>query len=252
MKRNKLTKYLNELLECDRYKDYGPNGLQIEGTSEINKVGFAVSATRESVELAVAENVDALICHHGLFWKFHGSKTITGTFGKRVIPLIKNDINLYGFHLPLDAHPILGNAAQLATSLGATVVGPYGSFEGEPTGVEAKFDPPLNPAELKSKAEAHLNKTIIHAPAESEKIERMGIITGGANNDWPEAARRGMQAYMTGEISEYNWHDSIESNVHFFAGGHHATERGGVLAIKSLLEKEFNLECVFFDSLNLA
>ena len=94
MKRNKLTKYLNELLECDRYKDYGPNGLQIEGTSEINKVGFAVSATRESVELAVAENVDALICHHGLFWKFHGSKTITGTFGKRVIPLIKNDINL--------------------------------------------------------------------------------------------------------------------------------------------------------------
>ena len=85
----------------------------------------------------------------------------------------------YGFHLPLDAHPIHGNAAQLATSLGATVV-PYGSFEGEPTGVEAKFDPPLTPAELKSKAETHLNKTIIHAPAESEKIERMGIITGGA------------------------------------------------------------------------
>ena len=86
MKRNKLTKYLNELLECDRYKDYGPNGLQIEGTSEINKVGFAVSATRESVELAVAENVDALICHHGLFWKFHGSKRSREHLEKELSP----------------------------------------------------------------------------------------------------------------------------------------------------------------------
>ena len=118
-------------------------------------------------------------------------KNYHGNFWKRVIPLIKNDINLYGFHLPLDAHPIHGNAAQLATSLGATVVGPYGSFEGEPTGVEAKFDPPLTPAELKSKAETHLNKTIIHAPAENEKIERMGIITGGANNDWPGGREKG-------------------------------------------------------------
>ncbi len=252
MNRKQLTDYLNSLYKTFQYKDYGPNGLQVEGSNNINKVGFSVSATRESVELAVEHNCDALIVHHGLFWKFHGPKAIKGSFGKRIIPLIKNDINLYGYHLPMDGHQSLGNAAFIAKLLDVDVDGPFGDFEGMPTGVKVKFKNGIEPSKLKELLSNKLSHQIIHAAPSQQPIRSLGIITGGANSNWRDCLKENLDAFLTGEISEYDYHEAKEEGIHYFAGGHHATERGGVLMLKEHLQEKFDLDCVFFDSDNPA
>ncbi len=252
MKRKTLTDHLNSTFKIHQYKDYCPNGLQIEGKSEINKIGLSVSATRESVELAVKHNCDALIVHHGLFWKFHGARAIKGSFAKRVKPLIQNDINLYGFHLPMDAHTSLGNAAFIAKLLDADITGGFGEYEGMPTGVKVGFKKGISPRSLKVLLEKKLNHSVIHSCPKEDLIYGLGIVTGGANNAWRECVRENLDAFLTGEISEHDYHEAKEEGIHFFAGGHHATERGGVLQLKDHLQEKFNLECVFFDSENPA
>lgn len=252
MKRKQLTDHLNSLYKIFQYKDYGPNGLQVEGSDQIKKVGFAVSATKESVELAVEHQCDALIVHHGLFWKFHGPKAIKGSFGRRIIPLIKNDINLYGFHLPMDGHQTLGNAAFIAKLLEVEVDGPFGDVEGMPTGVKVKFKNGIEPNKLKDLLASKLSHSVIHASPSDELIKSLGIITGGANSNWRDCIKENLDAFLTGEISEYDYHEAKEEGIHYFAGGHHATERGGVLLLKEHLQEKFNLECVFFDSDNPA
>jgi dinuclear metal center YbgI/SA1388 family protein len=249
-----LTKYLKKLLTPEEFSDYGPNGLQIEGASEIKKIAFAVSATKDSVAKAVEENADALIVHHGLFWKFHGTRTLTGAFAKRVVPLVKNDINLYGYHLPLDAHIEVGNAASVAKLIGLENLKPFGDYKGSPTGVKGKFSVPQDPNELKEKIAKILKHEVIHSnPTEVPKISSMGIITGGANGDWALAMRAGLDSYLTGEISEHDWHDAKESEVHFFAGGHHATEQFGIqLLMKKIREDHASLDVFYIDSENPA
>lgn len=252
--RDELTKYLNTLLEIHLYSDYGPNGLQIEGKEQIRKIAFAVSATRDSVARAVEWGADALIAHHGLFWKFHGPRSITGAFAKRVKPLVQNDINLFGYHLPLDAHIEHGNAAALAKRLGMQDLRPFGDRKGAPLGVKAKFSEPISGSELKEKLEKILDHAVIHSSPDNRKISSMGIITGGANSEWIEAQRDGLDAYLTGEISEHDWHEAKEGDVHFFAGGHNATEKFGVQEIMKQLVKNHgdNIECLYLDSENPA
>ncbi|MBC77556.1 MAG: Nif3-like dinuclear metal center hexameric protein [Halobacteriovoraceae bacterium] len=253
VKRDELVKFLDNLLNVKTFSDYGPNGLQIEGKEEVKKIAFAVSATRESIEKACEKKADAMIVHHGLFWSFHGPRTITNAFGKRVTPLIKNDINLLGYHLPLDAHIEYGNAAAIAKKLEMENFEPFGDRKGSPLGVKARFKQPLGPAQLKSKLEAILGHSVIHSCPSEEKIESMGIITGGANSDWLSAQADGLDAYLTGEISEHDWHEAKEGNVHFFAGGHNATEQFGVQEIMNLLEsKHPELECFYIPSDNPA
>jgi dinuclear metal center YbgI/SA1388 family protein len=249
-----LTKYLKKLLASGEFSDYGPNGLQIEGSPNIKKIAFAVSATKHSVARAVEEKADALIVHHGLFWKFHGTRTLTGPFAKRVIPLVKNDINLYGYHLPLDAHMEVGNAACVAKLIGLENLKPFGDYKGSPTGVKGKFSSPQDPIQLKEKIAKILNHDVIHSnPTEVPKISSMGIITGGANGDWALAMRAGLDSYLTGEISEHDWHDASEGEVHFFAGGHHATEQFGVQALmQKIREDHASLELFYIDSENPA
>lgn len=247
-----LAKFLNKHLNIYEYQDYGPNGLQIEGKSQVSKVAFAVSAQRDSIEKAVELGADAMIVHHGLFWKFHGVRTVTGSFAKRVKPLIQNDINLLGYHLPLDAHIEDGNAAGIAKALGLTNLAPYGDHKGMPTGLQGKLPKALKPSELKDKLKSILNHEVIHSEPNDKLISSIGIITGGANSDWRYCVREGLDAYLTGEMSEHDWHESREEGIHFFAGGHNATERFGVQALKLLIEKEFGLECVFIDSDNPA
>jgi dinuclear metal center YbgI/SA1388 family protein len=252
MNRKKLTDHLNSTFKTHLYKDYGPNGLQIEGKSEIKKIGLAVSATRESIEKAVENNCDALIVHHGLFWKFHGPRAIKGSFAKRVLPLIKNEINLYGFHLPMDGHMTLGNASFIAKLIDAEISGGFGDYEGMPTGVKVKFKNGIKPSSLKNLIEKKLNHSVIHSSPGDEMIYSMGIVTGGANGGWRGCIKENLDAYLTGEISEHDYHEAKEEGIHFFAGGHHATERGGVLQLKDHLQEKFNIQCVFFDSDNPA
>ena len=251
MERNKLTQYLNDFLQIDQFEDYGPNGLQVEGSVEVERVAFSVSATVESALGACEGQAQALIVHHGLFWHSFGTRVLVGAFKKRVAPLLSGKINLYGYHLPLDAHREVGNAAGLAQAIEMEVEGPFGDYKGSPTGVWGQLSAPMAPGDFRSRLEKAIGREAFYsAPEHSSSLKTIGIITGGAGSDWPLALDRGLDAYITGEMSEHHWHDSRESGLHMFAGGHHATERFGVLALKKHLEEKFSLDCFFVDSQN--
>jgi len=141
--RAQLNDYYQALLRPETYADYCPNGLQIEGVEHIERIAFAVSATRDSIQQAVENKADALVVHHGLFWTFHGAKSLTGAFARRVFPLVKNNINLFGYHLPLDGHPDIGNAATLGEMIDCRQQQPFGDYKGSATGVKGVFDQPL-------------------------------------------------------------------------------------------------------------
>ncbi len=252
MERKALESYLNTYLEIENFQDYGPNGLQIEGKEEIKKVAFAVSATQQSISQAIAAKADTLIVHHGLFWVFHGHRPIIGPFAKRVRPLIQHEINLFGYHLPLDAHLEVGNAAIIAKKIGAQNIAPFGDYKGAPLGVSAVFPGPKQAGALKQELEKLLDHQVIHAAADNDKIETIGIITGGANSGWSQAWKDDLDSYLTGEISEHDWHESREAGVHMFAGGHNATESLGIQALMQHLQEKFDIECVYFPSDNPA
>lgn len=248
-----LLQYLNKLLTPELFDDYGPNGLQVEGKSDIKRVAFAVSATRDSLEKAIAWKADALIVHHGIFWRHQGPRTVTGPWGDRVKICVKNDLNLVAYHLPLDAHAEVGNAVALGKEIGLTNLSPFGLYKKQPLGSKGEFSSPISAADLKNKLQKVLNHNIILAtPDESKMIRTMGIITGGANNEWTHAMNDKLDAYLTGEISEYNWHDCIEAGLHFYAGGHHATEKFGIMSLMQKVKKDLNLDVQFFDSENPA
>ncbi len=253
MNRKELELFFAELLSPHLYKDYGPNGLQIEGTDEIRVVAFAVSATIESIQTAIAKKADALVVHHGLFWDFHGVRALVGPFGKRVRLVVEHGMNLFGYHLPLDGHPSLGNAAGIAKELGMIHLDSFGLYEGKPTGVKGCLPTPTLPEDLKQNLEVILNHdVIISTPSLKQPIRSLGIITGGANGGWKDAAKDGLDAYLTGEMSEHDFHDSKEAGVHMFAGGHHATERFGIKQLFREVQKQFPVECIFIDSENPA
>lgn len=257
--RTEIEQFLKELFRPENFDDYCPNGLQVEGKTEIKKIAFAVSATKESVDKAVSFQADMLIVHHGLFWKFHGTRTVTGPFARRISPLIKNDINLVGMHLPLDGHQEIGNAATIAQLLNLHNLLPFGTCKGigknVATGIRGDFVTPLSPLALKIQLEKILHHPVLYsAPADShELIANIGIITGGANGDWKEAHKIGLSSYLTGEMSEHDYHESREAGVHMFAGGHHATEKFGIQNLMNVIHNKYtDLECVFFDSENPA
>lgn len=250
-----LTKYINKTLSIYDYSDYGPNGLQIEGKKDIHKIAFAVSATKYSIQKAVELNADALIVHHGLFWKFHGPKTITGSFYNRVAPLIKNDINLLGYHLPLDGHLELGNAACIGKILGLKNISEFGDYKGMSTGIKGILPKPMSPAQLKNILRAELSHEILHSSPNESNISSIGIITGGANSDWRNCVKHNLDAYLTGEMSEHDWHEAKEEDIHFFAGGHNATEQFGIQALMKNLHSKFlekDLEFFYIPSENPA
>lgn len=251
--RSELEAFFGHLLSPSDYADYGPNGLQIEGTEQIDKIAFAVSATRKPIQQAVDSDADALVVHHGLFWKFHGPRTITGPFARRVTPLIRHGINLLAYHLPLDGHPEIGNAAVLGRWIGLQEQQPFGDHQGMPTGVRGLLRTPVSAARLKERLAAVLEHPVILAtPDANQGITSIGIITGGANSDWLLAHRAGLDAYITGEISEHDWHESQEHGLHMFAGGHNATEQLGIQALLEKTREQFGLPCLFIPSENPA
>ncbi|MGZ5559518.1 MAG: Nif3-like dinuclear metal center hexameric protein [Methylobacter sp.] len=251
--RAQLNDYYQALLRPEAYVDYCPNGLQIEGTEQIECIAFAVSATRDSVNQAVENKADALVVHHGLFWTFHGAKPLAGAFAQRVFPLVKNDINLIAYHLPLDGHPDIGNAATLGQMIGCKQQQPFGDYKGSATGVKGVFEQSLTAVALQQKLETVLKHTVILAtPDNNALIRSVGIITGGANSEWRLAEKEQLDAYITGEISEHDWHESQEAGIHMFAGGHNATEQFGIQALMEKTRQQFALECFFIDSENPA
>lgn len=251
--RDQLTTFCDDLLNAAGFADYGPNGLQIEGAATIERIAFAVSATAHSVTMAAERRAQALVVHHGLFWNFHGARTLTGPLSRRVFPLIRHEINLLAYHLPLDAHPEIGNAACLARSLGLTGLSPFGDHQGNPTGVRGQFSQPLTAAALQARLTAVLDHPVLMAAPDARmRLHTAGIITGGANRDWVMAWRAGLDAYVTGEMSEHDWHESQEAGLAMFAGGHNATEQFGIQALMERVRERFGLDCFFIPSDNPA
>ena len=254
LKQNDLLQYFTQQMNPQFFEDYAPNGLQIEGISEINRLAFAVSATQDSIRQAIDWGAQGLVVHHGVFWKYQGARAVTGAWGERLKACVKNDLNLFAYHLPLDAHAEFGNAVALAKILQMQNLLPFALHKKQPLGTKGSLHQPLSAKDFKTKLEQLLNHTVILAsPDENQIIKTVGIITGGANNDWVKAMEDGLDAYLTGEISEYNWHDAKEAGIHFFAGGHKATERFGIQALMEKVKTDFPLlEVHFFDSNNPA
>ncbi|WP_038177176.1 MULTISPECIES: Nif3-like dinuclear metal center hexameric protein [Vibrio] len=242
-----LEKILNEKLSPQLIKDYAPNGLQVEGKPTIKRIVTGVTASQALIDKAVELNADALLVHHGYFWKGE-PEPIRGMKGQRIRTLIKNDLNLFGYHLPLDIHPQLGNNAQLARLLDIQV---EGGLEGHPQSVAmyGRLDKPITGAELSAKINRVLNRAPLHiAPDNADKlIETVGWCTGGGQDYIELAVKHGLDAFISGEISERTTYSAREQAIHYFAAGHHATERYGVKALGEWLASEHGLEVEFID-----
>lgn len=242
-----LEKILNEKLQPQQIKDYSPNGLQVEGTPEVKRIVTGVTASQALIDKAVELNADALLVHHGYFWKGE-PEPIRGMKGKRIRTLIKNDINLMGYHLPLDIHPELGNNAELARLLDIEV---EGGLEGHPQSVAmfGKLRKPMTGTEFAEKINQVLNREPLHiAPENADKmIETVGWCTGGGQDYIELAAANGLDAFISGEISERTTYSAREQDIHYFAAGHHATERYGIKALGEWLAKEHGFDVEFID-----
>ena len=253
MTRSELDTFFCQLLSPDKFADYGPNGLQIEGNDAISRIAFAVSATAESISQAVSQEAQALVVHHGLFWKFHGSKILAGAFAQRVFPLVRHYINLFAYHLPLDGHAEVGNAAVLGRYIGLTQQSSFGDYKGCPTGVQGQLEPPVTARQLQQQLTTVLAHPVLLAtPNENAWVSNVGIITGGANSEWRQALTQGLDAYITGEMSEHDWHESQEAGIHMYAGGHNATEQFGIQALMQQVQAQFSVDCFFIPSINPA
>lgn len=242
-----LETLLNQTLSPHLVKDYCPNGLQVEGKQAVKKIVTGVTASQALIEAAVEAKADAILVHHGYFWKGE-PQPITGMKGKRIRSLIQNDINLYAYHLPLDIHPQLGSNAQLAQLLDIET---QGGLEGHPQSVAmyGTFKAPLSGQELSQKIETVLNRKPLHiAPDTQDKeIRTIGWCTGGGQDYLELAAQSGLDAFISGEVSERTTYIARELGTHYFAAGHHATERYGVKALGEWLAEEHGFDVTFID-----
>lgn len=238
---------LNATLSPQLIKDYCPNGLQVEGRKEIKKIVTGVTASKALIEEAIKMNADAILVHHGYFWKGE-NEAIRGMKGERIRQLIKNDINLFAYHLPLDIHPELGNNAQLAQLLEIEV---EGGLEGHPQSVAmfGRLEKEMTGAELAQRIATVLNREPLHIEPElaDKKILRVGWCTGGGQDFIELAASQGMDAFISGEISERTTYSARELNIHYFAAGHHATERYGIKALGEWLAEQHGFDVTFID-----
>lgn len=238
-----LLDYTGQLLEVGRFRDYSPNGLQVEGRSEIRNIVSGVSANLALLEQAADAGADAILVHHGWFWKNDDTR-VTGIRRNRLKFLLERDINLIGYHLPLDAHPQLGNNAQLAQLLGFEVDGWFGEQQIAAHGH-------LATAQTLAVLGGHIERALHRPPlilGEPElEIRRIAWCTGAAQDYLKLAIELGVDAFVTGEVSEHTVHLARESGVAFIAAGHHATERGGIRALGEHLAEKFGLAHRFID-----
>ena len=241
--RQDMLQAFNTLLQPERFKDYGPNGLQVEGKTEIRKLVSGVTASRALIDAAIAAGADAIFVHHGLFWRGYDGR-ITGWMKQRIERLIKNDINLFAYHLPLDAHPELGNNAQLGVRLGWQADGRFGEQD---LGFIGSI-PEAPAAQIAAQIQQALGHSVTLVTSENPRpIRRMAWCTGGAQGFFEAAIAAGADGFLTGEISEPQAHLARETGVSFFAGGHHATERYGAPAAAALVAQQLGIAHEFID-----
>jgi dinuclear metal center YbgI/SA1388 family protein len=230
-----LTQFLDELLTPDAFEDLGPNGLQVPGAAEVERVVTGVTAQRALFERAVEERAQLVLVHHGLFWRFN-PVGLTPLLAERLRPLFKHDIALAAYHLPLDAHPQVGNNALLAEALGASSHVPFADV-----GRGATFAEPVGAAELFARVAAVTGREPLVFDAGPAEVRRLAIVSGGAASRLDPAIAEGYDAFLTGEPKENVMADAREAGVHFIAAGHYATETFGVRRLGDLLAERFGI-----------
>jgi dinuclear metal center YbgI/SA1388 family protein len=243
MKREELVSYLDGLMAPGKFRDYCPNGLQVEGCSEITRLVAGVTASQALLDAAVDRHAEAILVHHGYFWKGEDGR-VTGIRRNRLATLLANDINLLAYHLPLDAHPELGNNAQLARRLGWLPEGRFGEQDIAWLGTVAE---PCDLSALAVKVASVLGREPMVIGDGRRPIRRIAWCSGGAQGYFEQAIALGVDAYLSGEISEQTVHLARESGVAYLAAGHHASERFGVQALAEHLAQQFGIACDFVD-----
>ncbi len=241
MDRNELAVYLDALLECGRFRDYCPNGLQVEGRPQVRRIVCGVSASLTLLEAALAADADAVLVHHGWFWRNEDGR-VTGIRRARLKTLLENDLSLFAYHLPLDAHAELGNNAQFGRRMGWTAEGRFGEqdvgFLGRAAGTAE---------EVAERLALELGRLPLLVGDASRKVARIAWCSGGAQGWFEQAVAAGADLYVSGELSEQTTHLARESGVPYIAAGHHATERYGVQALGAHLAERFGIECRYVE-----
>lgn len=240
IERNLLLQEIEQFLNVNAISDYCPNGLQVEGTSQIQRIVSGVTASQALIDAAIELNADAILVHHGYFWKGEDQRII-GMKQRRIKALLTHDINLLAYHLPLDVHPLVGNNVQLAQRLGLTVTGPLQPDNPRNVGLIGELDVPLSAHEFAQRIEKALDRAPLVIDHQ-QPIKRVAWCTGGAQGYIEHAIAAGVDAYITGEVSERTFHEAQENGISFFAAGHHATERYGVQALGEWLAERFGIE----------
>lgn len=244
-----ILQWCDQTLKTAEFKDYAPNGLQIEGKGTVSKIMCAVTASLDAIEACIDQKADLLLVHHGYFWKGEPAP-ITGMRGQRIKKLIQHDISLVAYHLPLDSHPQLGNNASIAELLELIDIEPLDPSEKHPIGNIGYLKQPLSPEAFKQLLSEKFHREITHLPATTQQIQKIGFCTGAAQDFITQAANQNCDAYISGEVSERTFYEAKELGVHYFACGHHATEQFGVQRLGQALSQQFNLEYAYYELAN--
>ena len=249
MNTNELEQYIQELLDIGRFQDYAPNGLQVEGRPEIQTIATAVSASLNVIEQAIEKGVDALLVHHGYFWKGESAQ-IRGIKKNRLSALIKSDMNLFAYHLPLDAYRPWGNNASIAQKLGANVTDVLPWNRQENLLWIGELPDAQSPSKFLEQLKALYGPQAVHVDVGRHSIKRIAWCSGGAQDVMEEALVYPIDAFITGEFSERTYYLAKESNVHFYAIGHYASEKDGIFHLGQHLSHQFGLQHIFIDEPN--
>lgn len=244
--REQLLAAFDAALEPARFRDYGPNGLQVEGRPQVGKLVSGVTASLAFIDAAIEAGADALFVHHGLFWRGQRS-TVTGWLKQRLARLLAHDINLFAYHLPLDAHPTLGNNAELARRFGLATTGHFGDQDLGCLGHRLDGQAYADAQALAAQAEQVLGRPVLTVGSCPQPIRTLAWCSGGAQGFFEAAIDAGAQAFITGEISEPQAHLARECGVVFIAGGHHATERYGAPALAADVAHQLGIVHEFID-----
>jgi len=233
-------------LQPERYRDYCPNGLQVEGGSEVSRIVSGVTASQALIDAAIEQNAQAILVHHGYFWKGENPQVV-GMKRNRLKALLENDISLLAYHLPLDGHPKLGNNARLAQLLDLSIEKGMEPDNDRSIGLLGRLPEAMSGEEFAAFIESKLGRKPFHVAGSEKSIQRVAWCSGAAQSMIDQAVELGADAYLTGEVSEPTVHSARELGIHFYAAGHHATERYGVQALGDYLAEQLGVEHVFID-----
>lgn len=246
MQLQQLDNFCADYLRVSDFKDYCPNGVQVESVVEVESIVSGVTASLALIEAAIEARADTILVHHGYFWKGE-SEAITGFKGRRIRALIKNNLNLLAYHLPLDAHPEVGNNAQIARIMGWEVQGTFASVGLHDIVFHSELQAAITLDELTESLAEKLNTKPLSIASSDKLIRRIAWCTGAAQSYIDQAADRGFDVFISGEVSENTFHYAKECGIHYIAAGHHATERYGVQALGRLVAERFGLQHQFID-----